>query len=368
MKMNSGNRTSTKYLHGITTGKPQLRNNSWAKLLSQNRSYRNGEVTTALPQLHVNCKPVPFNVKQTRKSGYDPVENLVGFVKECDEETDNFKEKRQTEENKIDEELFDQTVEEDSDMVGNVVNDTVTRSQTQYDVSQVPRLTLDQGRGELDHLPPLADFSPSKHEKIPKEEVYLRRDLKVQKGCFPSKIKDDIDWQNIFVNGGFRPYESRDLPTRGELNLLKYKTWDAEGSVYCIARCAKYFGLDSEITKGRITLVEEEPQKRYTSLSPTYTFYPLRAPKRHKSFPPLENSPETLRYLENPAKRYHLCSTCVCPPVTPAPSTLRSSPYGWSPLPYKGRKSTLGQLAEMSADGPTPDEGIDSPTESELEF
>lgn len=369
--MKSEKHNSVKYpLPGITTRKPQLRNNSWAKLLSQNRSGdKDSEDTRGHSGLDVSCAPVLFNLKETRKSCQNPVGNLSGYVHEQEEEKlSNMDELRQImEEDKIDKESLHKIVEDNT----RNVND-VTCSTDGYDVAQLPRATCDEEKVEPDlkrnHLPPLADMAPAKHRKIPKEKSFPRRDSKGQKDYLPSKTKEDIDWQNIFINGGFRPYESRDLPTRGELSLLKYKSWDPDGPVYCITKCAKYFGLDSEKDKEKLTPMEKEPPKRYTSLSPNYRFYPLRVPKRRKGFAPLESSTVSLMYLENPAKRYNVCNSCVVPPVTPASSMFRSSPIGWSPLPYKDRRNTLEELAELSICGQTTDEGICSPTESELGF
>ena len=366
--MKSHDDSSTKHLPGISTGKPKLRHSSWAKLLSQNKSNIFDKGSTILPELHVNCKPVRLRVKRTRQSSYDPVEYFEKFVKQCGKETGNINETRQREDSKIEGELFGRILDAGRAMEGPTTSDSA--SQTLSSVSQIPKLLSNHKRGdEVNRLPPLTDTSPSKVEKTPDEEVYIRRQSKVQRDSFAIKTNGDIDWQNIFVNGGFRPCESRDLPTRGELNLLKYKTWDNEGPTYCIAKCAKYFGLESEISKGKIVPEKEELQKRYTSISPTYKFYPLRVLNHHKSFSPLPNSPETLRYSpENPRRWYHLCNSCTVPPVTPASSMFRSSPLEWSPLHHKESKNTLSELAEMSVGGQTTDEGIGSPTESELEF
>ncbi|XP_078357138.1 uncharacterized protein LOC144642009 [Oculina patagonica] len=354
--MKSEKHNSTKYLPGITTRKPQLRNSSWAKLLSQDRSY--GKDSRELSGLDVCCTPVLFNLKETSKTCQNPVENLAD---EREEKLSIMEEVLKMEENIISGNSFDDNVEDHN--AEKIENDA---SGSLDDEAKFARATsVEQEKDKQDRLPPLADMASTKHGKVPKETFY-RRNSKGKKDCLPSKTKEDIDWQNIFVNGGFRPYESRDLPTRGELKLLKYKTWDLDGPVYCVTKCAKYFGLDNEIDKGKPTPVEKEPRKRYTSPSPNYKFYPLRVPKRHKSFPPLENPPESLTYLENPAKQYNLCNSCVVPPVTPASPMFRSSPLGWSLLPYKDRTNTLGELAEMTIDKQNTDEGIGSPTESEL--
>lgn len=342
----------------ITTSKPQLRNNSCAKRLSQNRSY--GGESREVSGLDVSCTPVLFNLKGTRKTCQNLVGNLVEEQEE--EKLDIIEEMCKKEENKISEKLSDDSAEDHS--VKRNKNDA---SCSLDDETRLTRATLiDQEKVEQDRLPPLADKTSTKYEKMPTKGTFYHGNSKGEKDCLPSKTKSDIDWQNIFVNGGFRPYESRDLPTRGELKLLKYKTWDLDGHVYCVTKCAKYFGFDSELDKGKFTPVEKEPRKQYTNPSPNYKFYPFRVPKRHKSFAPIENSSESLTYLENPAKRYDLCNSCVVPPVTPASSMFRSSPFGWSPLPHKDRTTTLAELAEMSIDGQTTDEGIGSPTESEL--
>lgn len=359
--MKSEKHNSTKYLPGITTRKPQLRSNSWAKLLTQNRSSKDGGLVKEVSGLDVRCTPVLFNVKVTRKTCQNSCENLANYVNERDEEKiTTMDEMRQIEENEMNEKSFDKDGEDRSD----------TASRSLDDVTKFLRATFDNERIERDHLPPLAQNATAKQGKISKETFYTRRNSKGHNDSLPSNTARDIDWQNIFVNGGFRPHESRDLPTRGELNLLKYKTWDPDDPVYCVRKCAKYFGLDSDIENGNLTPTEKEPRKCYTSpLSPNFKFYPLQVPKRHKAFAPLESSPESLMYLENPAKRSNLCNSCVVPPVTPASSMFRYSPFGWSPLPYKDRrKSTLGELTEMPLDGQNTDEGIASPTESELEL
>ena len=245
--MKSYNDGSTKHLPGIPTGKPKLRHNSWAKLHTQNKSKVWEERNAILPELQVNCKPVRLKVKRTRQFSYDPVEKFEKFFKQNGAETGNL-ELQQGEDSEIEEELFGRILDEGGAMEGLTTNNTV--NQTQDSELQIPKLSnKDEKGGKLNHLPSLTTTSPKKVEKTPGEEVYLGRQSRVKKDSLPSKTKGDIDWQNIFVNGGFRPCESRDLPTRGELNLLKYKTWDNEGPVYCIAKCAKYFGLESEISK-----------------------------------------------------------------------------------------------------------------------
>lgn len=358
--MKSEKHNSKKYLPGITTRKPQLRSNSWAKLLSQNRSRKAGEHDREVSGLDVSCTAVLFNTKVARKTCQNPFENLANYINERDKETINtVDEMPQTEEDEISERSFDNDGEDSSDTASRSLDDALTK---------VSRAKLDNERIELDHLPPLAHTATAKPGKVLKETCYTRVDSKGRNDSpQPSNTARDIDWQNIFVNGGFRPHESRDLPTRGELILLKYKTWDPDDPVYCVRKCAKYFGLDSpEIDKGHLTPTGKEPRKRYTSpLSPNFKFYSSHP----KAFAPLGSSPVSLTYLASPAKRSNLCNSCVVPPVTPASSMARSSPFGLSPLPCKDRrKNTLGELTEMSSDGRNTDEGITSPTESELEL
>ena len=365
--MKSEKHNSTKYLPGITTRKPQLRNNSWAKLLSQNRSSKDGEHVRGVSGLDVSCTTVLFSTKVTRKTSQNSFENLTNditdVINERDEEKINTLEEgvmRKVEDNEISEKWFDKDGEDSSDTC------------SVDDVTKVSRATFNNERIERDQLPTLAHTAVSKPGKTPKETLNTRRESKVHNDSPPSNTTGDIDWQNIFVNGGFRPHESRDLPTRGELNLLKYKTWDPDDPVHCARKCAKYFGLDSRdiIEKGNLAPTEKEPRKRYTSqLSPNVKFYPLQVPKRHKAFASLDSSPESLTYLENLAKRSNFCNSCVVPPVTPVSSMVRSSPFGLSPLPYKDRrKNTLGEVTEISLDGQNTDEGTASPTGTELEL
>lgn len=341
------------------TRKPQLRNDSWAKLLSQH-SFDSEH--SKLFGLEISCTPVLFNLKETRKACQNPVGNLTGEGEEGN--LDVMEEIWKTKENKVFGKSFDDNAEDH-----NANRNENNSSCSLDDEEKFPQATsVDQEKVKQDRLPPLADMSSTKHGKIPKETFY-RRNSKDQKGFLPSKTKEDIDWQNIFVNGGFRPYESRDLPTIGELNLLKYKTWDPDGPVYCVTKCAKYFGLDSETDKAKLSPVEREPRKQYTSPSPNYKFHPLRVPKRHKAFAPTKDSPESLTFLDSPARRYNLCNSCIVPPVTPASPMFRPSPIGCSPSPYKDRtdrRNTLEELVQMTIDEQTTDEGICSPTESEL--
>ena len=363
--MKSERHNSTKYLPGITTRKPQLRSNSWAKPLSQNRSTKAGEHVREVSGMDLTCTPVLFNTKVTMKRCQNSFENLVNYIGERGENTINtVDEMQQIEESEISEKS-DKDEEDSSD----------TASRFLDDVTKVSRTKFDNEKIELDHLPPLAHTATAKSgRKIPNDKFYTRIDSKGRSDSPQlSNTARDIDWQNIFVNGGFRPHESRDLPTRGELILLKYKTWDSDDPVYCVRKCAKYFGLDNpeiDLEKGHLTPTEKELRKRYTSsLSPNFKFYPTQVSKRYKAFAPLGSYPEALTYLESPAKRSTLCNYCVVPPVTPASSMVRSSPFGLSPLPYKDRiKNTLGELTEISLDGPNTDEGTASPTDSELEF
>ena len=355
--MKSEGHNLTKHLPGITTRKPQLRSNSWAKLLSQNRSRKAGEHGREVSEFDVSCKSVLFSTKTvTRRTCQNSFDNLTKSINERDEETTNTVDEMQPiEEREIREVSFDQDGEDSSDI----------SSRSFGDVTKVS----DNERIERDHLPPLAHTATAKPEIIPKETLHTRRDPKCHNDSLPSNIA--IDWQNIFVNGGFRPHESRDLPTRGELNLLKYKTWDPDDPVYCAGKCAKYFGLDSaEIEKGHLIPTEKELRKRYPSPpSPKFKFYPIQVPKRHKAFASLGSSPESLTNFECPAKRFNLCNSCVVPPATPASSMVRSSPFSLSPLPNKDRgNNTLGELTEISLDAQNTDEGSASPIDSDMEL
>ena len=221
--MKSERHNSTKHLPGITTRKPQLRSNSWAKLLSQNRSRKAGENGSEVSGLDVSCASVPFSTKVTRRICQNSFENSTKCNNERDEETINtVDEMQQIEENEISEVSFDEDREDSSD----------TSSRSFDDVTKVSRASSDNERIERDHLLPLTHTATVKTEIIPKETLNTRRDSKSQNYSLPSNTA--IDWQNIFVNGGFRPHESRDLPTRGELKLLKYKTWDPDDPVYCV--------------------------------------------------------------------------------------------------------------------------------------
>lgn len=358
--MKSERHNSTKYFPGITTRKPQLRSNSWAKLLCQNRSGKN---VSDVSRLGVNCTPALFYTKVTRKTCQNSFENLANYINERDEEklnTENCCEIRQIEDKEMGEKwLYKDEQDYSSD----------SSSRSVEDVTKVSRATFENERIERDHPPPLAHTATAKPEKRPKETFNTSRDSKGSNDSPPRNTVKNIDWQNIFVNGGFRPHESRDLPTRGEINLLKYKTWDPDDPIYCVRNCAKYFGLDNDFKeKGHLIPTEKEAGKCYTSpLTPNFKFYPLQVPKRHKAFASLDSSLKSVKYLENPAKRSNLFDSCIVPPVTPASSVVRSSPFGLSPLPYR-RKNTLGELTEISLDGQNTDEGTVSPTEGDLEL
>ena len=195
--------------------------------------------------MDVTCTPVLFNTKVTMKTCQNAFENLASYIDEREEKaTDTVDEMQQIEENEISEK-FDTDEDDSSDTASRFLDDVTKISRPKFDIENI----------ELDHLPPLAHTATAKPGKIPKEQFYTRLDSKGRSDSpQPSNTARDIDWQNIFVNGGFRPHESRDLPTRGELILLKYKTWDPDDPVYCVRKCAKYFGLDSpEIEKGHLT-------------------------------------------------------------------------------------------------------------------
>ena len=225
---------------------------------------------------------------------------------------------------------------------------------------------VENKRNEEDHLPPLGDCKSL--EKTKREKFDFPKSTKSQRGGFSSGKSQFIDWQKVFVNGGFRPYESRDLPTRGEINLLKYKTWNEDEPIYSVTKCAKYFGLDCDnMHSDAEKFVKKQPQKLYSSPSPTYKFFPFQASKLKRGFAPEERSLESPS-LRNQSKTYNLCNSCIVPPATPVSSMIRSSPIRWSPLQYVERGNTLEELAELSTEGQTTDEGIHSPNESELEL
>ena len=58
---------------------------------------------------------------------------------------------------------------------------------------------------------------------------------------FPRKKRTFIDRQRIFRDGGFYPSKSRDVPTRGEVTLLKDRTWNDDDRLCCFHKWAKYF-------------------------------------------------------------------------------------------------------------------------------
>ena len=356
-----------KWLPGITTRKAQLRNNSWAKLLRQQKTCKDGDGSEKITGLGVWCEPVLLNLKQTTKAGQEPVGKLANCLRRCENEDveKTFVEKiSPLKRNKTYRKSLDKKAEE-------YQRCTSDGSWSKEESKETSGSASDRDTLISEHLPPLGDFNPG--SKSSKETFNSLKISKEQADSFPRKKPCSIDWQKIFVNGGFRPNESRDLPTRGEINLLKYKTWNIDDPLYCVTKCAKYFGLDSDEVKGEnLTFVDTKPPKLYASPFPIYNFYPFGDPKRPKSFRPMQNTSNTLMYLKKPSKPYNLCNTCVVPPVTPVPSMVRSSPFAWTPLPNlmsnMDRNKNLEELAELSVDGQTTDEGIHSPNESELEL
>ena len=352
LKMKTEKQNSMKYFPGITMRKPQLRNDSWAKLLSQQRSRKVCENGGKINGLDVWCEPVPLlRLTDTRKTHREPVGNLRTNVRTCKDKN------------------VEKLYETGGKSLDNNEKERCSKDGacSKEEAKETPRTASDQDKTGSHHLPPIGDFNPE--PKSAKEPFKFRINSEDQRGSFPCNKIVSIDWQKIFVNGGFRPHESRELPTRGELNLLKYNTWDADDPLYRISKCTKYFGLDSGKDKaGKLTLVEKEPPKFYTSPSPTYKFYQLKAPMHQKASFPLESTQESLMSSKNPSKRYNLCNSCIAPLVTPAPSMMRSSPFIWTPLPYMEKQNNLEKLAELSLDGQTTDEGIGSPTESELDL
>ena len=324
---------STKLFPGIAARKPQLLNNSWAKLLSEKTSGNDEKNSdTKVTGLNVRCERLFLKVKETKKTVRTPF--LGRRLLHNDE---------------------DESSAEISSSDGILSAEETSRA-----------AFVENKRDEEDHLPPLGDCKSL--AKTKREKFDFPKSTKSQRGGFSSGKSQFIDWQKVFVNGGFRPYESRDLPTRGEINLLKYKTWNEDEPINCVTKCAKYFGLDCDnMHSDAEKLVKKEPQKLYSSPSPTYKFFPFQASKLKRGFAPQERSLESPS-LRNQSKTYNLCNSCIVPPATPVSSMIRSSPIRWSPLQYVERGNTLEELAELSTEGQTTDEGIHSPNESELEL
>ena len=324
---------STKLFPGIAARKPQLLNNSWAKLLSEKTSGNDEKNSdTKVTGLNVRCERLFLKVKETKKTVPTPF--LGRRLLHNDE---------------------DESSAEISSSDGILSAEETSRA-----------AFVENKRNEEDHLPPLGDCKSL--AKTKREKFEFPKSTKSQRGGFSSGKSQFIDWQKVFVNGGFRPYESRDLPTRGEINLLKYKTWNEDEPIYSVTKCAKYFGLDCDkMHSDAEKFVKKEPQKLYSSPSPTYKFFPFQASKLKRGFAPQERSLESPS-LRNQSKTYNLCNSCIVPPATPVSSMIRSSPIRWSPLQYVERGNTLEELAELSTEGQTTDEGIHSTNESELEL
>lgn len=324
---------STKLFPGIAARKPQLLNNSWAKLLSEKTSGNDEKNSdTKVTGLNVRCERLFLKVKETKKTVPTP---FLGRRLLHNDEDESSAE--------------------------------ISSSDRILSAEETSRAAfVENKRDEEDHLPPLGDCKSL--AKTKREKFDFPKSTKSQRGGFSSGKSQFIDWQKVFVNGGFRPYESRDLPTRGEINLLKYKTWNEDEPIYSVTKCAKYFGLDCDnMHNDAEKFVKKQPQKLYSSPSPTYKFFPFQASKLKRGFAPEERSLES-QSLRNQSKTYNLCNSCIVPPATPVSSMIRSSPIRWSPLQYVERGNTLEELDELSTEGQTTDEGIHSPNESELEL
>ena len=324
---------STKLFPGIAARKPQLLNNSWAKLLSEKTSGNDEKNSdTKVTGLNVRCERLFLKVKETKKTVRTP---FLGRRLLHNDEAESSAE--------------------------------ISSSDGILSAEETSRATfVENKRDEEDHLPPLGDCKSL--AKTKREKFDFPKSTKSQRGGFSSGKSQFIDWQKVFVNGGFRPYESRDLPTRGEINLLKYKTWNEDEPIYSVTKCAKYFGLDCDnMHNDAEKFVKKQPQKLYSSPSPTYKFFPFQASKLKRGFAPQERSLES-QSLRNQSNTYNLCNSCIVPPATPVSSMIRSSPIRWSPLQYVERGNTLEELDELSTEGQTTDEGIHSPNESELEL
>ena len=351
---------STKLFPGIAARKPQLLNNSWAKLLSEQTSGNDEKNSdTKNTGLNVRCERLFLKVKETKKTFRTP---FLGKLENCVERSEERNVEKLSElrmdKKKIGRRLLHNNEDESSA--------EIRSSDGILSAEETSRASFVENKRDEDHLPPLGNCESLTETKG--EKFDFPKSTKSQRGRFSSGKSQFIDWQKIFVNGGFRPYESRDLPTRGEINLLKYKTWNADEPINCVTKCAKYFGLDCDnMHSDAEKLVKKEPQKLYSSPSPTYKFFPFQASKLKRGFAPEERSLESPS-LRNQSKTYNLCNSCIVPPATPVSSMIRSSPIRWSPLQYVERGNTLEELAELSIEGQTTDEGIHSPNESELEL
>lgn len=310
--------------------------------------------------LNVRCERLSLKVKETKKTVRTP---FLGKLENCVERSEERNVEKLSElrlDKKKIGRRFLHNDEDESSVEIRSSNGILSAEETSR------AAFVENKRDEEDHLPPLGDCKSL--AKTKREKFDFPKSTKSQRGGFSSGKSQFIDWQKIFVNGGFRPYESRDLPTRGEINLLKYKTWNADEPINCVTKCAKYFGLDCDnMHSDAEKLVKKEPQKLYSSPSPTYKFFPFQASKLKRGFAPEERSLESPS-LRNQSKAYNLCNSCIVPPATPVLSMIRYSPIRWSPLQCVERGNTLEELAELSTEGQTTDEGIHSPNESELEL
>ena len=246
---------ATKRLPGITARKPQLRNNSWAKLLSQQKSDKDGENgDRVIAGLDVRCEPILLNLKETRKTGQG-LGKFANSVERCQEEkVEKFDEMQNTDNKMSRKRLDDNEEKRAAERCSGYGACSIEKG------NKISRADFDESKTDGDHLPPLRDgnFLP----KIINEKCNFPKNPKTQGESFSRKTSRAFDWQKIFDDtGGFRPSESRDLPTRGEMNLLKYKTWNADDHTtkYCATKCAKYFGLNGDNANAE-KLIRKEPQ------------------------------------------------------------------------------------------------------------
>lgn len=254
----------SKSLPEITKRKPRLRNKSWAKLLSQRKTGNEKENIGKGNELDDPGESIFLKGKQTIKT--EPIKNMDN------KEQGSHKENRK----KIScrnglERLFttDKDSKEYSVKQSSYVN--VIRS-SQAKCKECTRRICDYSIASRKHLPPLvakpeiAKITPGKFPKLQ---------------SFPSEKRTFIDWQTIFRNGGFRPCESRDVPTRGEVTLLKHRTWNDNDQLCCLHKCAKYFdlyfGRDTEVEHAQLPIVDKERQSRPL---PSYRFSPVSDRRR----------------------------------------------------------------------------------------
>lgn len=225
------------------------------------------------------------------------------------------------------------------------------------------------------HLPPL---NISKVD-TQKGSTYSKLLALVEKRKFGFQSKTRLDWQRLLeTRGGFRPNDAREIPTAGEVALLRFKTWGKDAEPICrIQKYAKYLGLaEQDKAKGdRVTYTRSQhyADHKLTSLktealrSPLTVMYNLNC---------ISKGPESSRaqaFYRQPSPtppllrwNYSAC-VCIAPPVTPSSPLLPSSPTLLGrPQSLIGGQSTLEDIEETETDfGFDKDEGIGTPSTEE---